>query len=1121
MTVEILLAPAGRGKTAHVVAAIRELPPLSPVRVLVPDQMEAVAFRGRLARAGGALGVVVQTFYGLYADVLALAAGAGARGPGESDQGLARLLPAVRHRLIQRLAERLSAAGELPYYAPACRAPGFARMLGDLFGELKRARVFPDELTPVLAGREPRLSELARLYAAYQAWLLDTGWVDADGQGWLAAIALEEHPELLSDLALLAVDSFDEFNPTQLRLLRLLADRAATTLITLTGDPENPERLAHRRFARARTALAEAFGPDPLTPFPTREGGTPLPSLPRGGAGGEVAPDPLAHLEENLFVAGARLAAAGDAVTFLEAQNRVTEAREALRWLKARVVRDGVALADVAVVARDVTPYRPFLEEVAAEFGMPVRFASGASLAASPAIAALLNLLALPLQPVNWAPRALLDALTNPYFDWSGCGLAGWRKAAADENAPLPPQPFDKPFDKLRTQLRAGSWGEAAFHHNREAGEAASPQGWGVGGAISSDAADAGRLYDVALVGQVLGGLDQWRETFRYLAGRAALEDAGQASIMDDPDASDEDEFAPRRPPSGAEAQRLSEIFEAVVARVMPPLRATLRERVAWVEALIGADPSLESELLEEDATSLYVVTRAIENAATAARDIAALRAFKDILRGLVLADAVLGNGQDVSVPYGQFVIELVQAVENVTYTVPVEGEALLVASALEARGLAFDAVALLGLAEGDFPQAEREDTLLRDADRVWLAAQGLAIEPSLQGDEATFFYQAVTRARRRLLLTRPYLADDGQPWEPSPYWSAVRALFTDAALSHARAADAVNDPASTQEHAVVAGPDQRDVSAALLAARAGGGLSPWNGDLSTLADELARRYGADQPWSSSRLETYARCPLYFWTAYVLDLEPREAPRAGFNVLTLGSIYHAVLERLYKRVPDGDPERLRAELPAIARQVYATAPQDYGFRPTPLWQHQQDELTDVLRRTLDGLIEAAGEHVPLAQELPFGLGDRPPLILQAAGGPGLRLRGYIDRIDRAPDGRLRVIDYKAGSTPISARDLAEGRRLQLPLYALAAQKALAAEVAGGFYWHITSARPSSLKLEGCDGGAAGAIETAVEHALAIAAAVRAGQFAPRPPAEGCPAACPATAFCNSYAPRSW
>ena len=90
---------------------------------------------------------------------------------------------------------------------------------------------------------------------------------------------------------------------------------------------------------------------------------------------------------------------------------------------------------------------------------------------------------------------------------------------------------------------------------------------------------------------------------------------------------------------------------------------------------------------------------------------------------------------RDVIVSYDQFVVELIQAIDGATYKTPVEGDAALVASAVEVRGLSFDSVALLGLAEGDFPRAEQEDVLLRESDRAWLADRGFAIEPRLQGD--------------------------------------------------------------------------------------------------------------------------------------------------------------------------------------------------------------------------------------------------------------------------------------------------------------------------------------------------------------------------------------------------
>ena len=1037
MTRKLLIAPAGHGKTARVIEALRALPPLAPARVIVPDRVEAGAFRRRLAQAGGALGVRVGTFYDLYADVLALAGG-------PPVGGMARLPAAVRHRLIGHLFESLADAGRITYYAPLRGASGFSRLLGQLFGELKRGRVLPEELERVLAPQEdPRLVELGRIYTAYQTWLLETGWVDAEGQGWLAALALEGDSSLLSDLALLAVDGFDEFNPTQLQVLRLLAGRAEETLVTLTGDPECPDRLAHRRPARARAALEQALDVEPVSL-----------STP-----GFQAPS-LAHLEAGLFEPQVAPAPLGDGVAFLEAQSRAAEAREALRWLKARVVRDEVPPTDVALVAREVAPYRPFLEEVAAEFGVPLRFVTGADLRSNPAIAALLTLLSLPLEPVDWSPRALLDTLSNPYFDWTTCGLAP--EASVPESSPE-----DLP-------------------------------------------ASAGRLLEVARAGQVIRGLDQWREAFRRLA-EAEREEALEVA--------EDEEEAPRHPPTQTEAEALAAVFEEIVARVTPPAQATLRERVAWLEALIGPDPAFEEPAPETDPLSLCVAARARAIPATADRDVAALQSLKDVLRGLVLAESVLNDGPETVLSHRAFVTELAEAIDEASYPTHVEGEAVLVASAVEVRGLRFDSVALLGLSEGDFPRAEREDALLREGDRAWLAEQGLPIEPRLRGDEVTLFYQAVTRARRRLLLCRPYLAEDGQAWEPSPYWTAVQGLFTETPVRHVRPTDAVDAPASEQELRRALSSDAASLAARILAARLRGLPSPWTGDLSSRQAELDERFGAHRPWSSSRLEAYAKCPFHFWAIYAMELEPRDLPQPGFDVLILGSIYHLVLERLYDRVPDGNPDRLRELLPAVAQAVYDGAPQQYGFRPTPLWERQQVELTETLERTLEGLIDVAGGYVPTAPELAFGLRGRPPLVLP--GEPVVRLRGYIDRVDRAPDGRIRVIDYKAGSSPISARRLEEGTRVQLPLYALAAQEILEGEVASGFYWHVTSARPSYLKLEKVEGGVPGAIETALAHTRRVVSTVRAGQFAPEPPDGGCPTFCPAAPFCERFTPRSW
>jgi ATP-dependent helicase/DNAse subunit B len=1063
----VLVAPAGHGKTQYCITRIQEVrakAPLVPIWVILPNQAQVMAFRRRLAEAGGALGVQLGTFYIFYAEILA-----------RVEQLTPRLLDPVQHRLLRTIVDRLCAEGRLRHYAPLRDKPGFLRLLRALVRELKRARVRREEFSGAVADGGERLVELAAIYAEYQDWLVQTDWMDAEGQGWLAASALEENPDLGCDLQLLIVDGFDEFNPTQLEVLSLLADRAAETIITLTGGTSTElsvgtyrTRIAHRRFARALAAITAALNvkPEPLAPpqFAIRNPQSAI-------------RNPLAHLEGSLFGPSPQKHPADGTVSFIEAQNRSQEVRCALRWVKARLVRDEMSPHEVAVIARSLVPYRLFLQETAAEFGLPLRLAEGADLLTNPAVAALLSLLSLPV--LDWPRRQVVDAWRNPYFNWSGVG--------------------------------ADSIGEG----------------------------DADRLDAAARAGLVIQGIDQWTE---------ALDRLAQIKLATEAVAEDED-LAPPEVPAGAEAAALRREFEAFVNRVTPPPEATVRDYAAFVENLVGDDPKLATRFQSpEDAIegSLGIVARAQETAPTAQRDVAALRAFKDVLRGLVLAESVLGRG--IPIPYARFYAELRGAVEGASYTVPSEPKVstVLAASVLDARGLSFRAVALLGLSEGEFPQAEREDTLLCESDRLALRDRGLPIEPRLQGDEVTFFYQAVTRARETLLLCRPYLADDGQQWEPSPYWEQVRRLL-DAPVEHVRPEDPlpVGEVASPQEliSAAAFADDQSllttwleqgdnefhrawrsaQMGALVLRARLADEPSgPHEGDLGVLADRLSTHYGPGHTWSASRLEAYAACPMLFWVGHGLELEPRTPPEEGYDVRILGSMYHRILEELYRRASDPtDADELLALLPTVAQEVFDAAPDEYGFRPTPLWDYRRQELEQILADTVAALVEASLGYTPAALEQVFGLEGQPALVIQGEGGE-LRLRGFIDRIDQGSDGRLRVIDYKAGSTPISARDLAEGRRVQLALYALAARDALGmGEVSGGFYWHIGSAKVSSLKLEKFEGGVEAALQVAADHALAYAAAVRDGHFKPRPLSGSCPTYCPAAAFCWRYTPRVW
>ena len=1016
----LLLAPAGHGKTQFVIEQIRARlasEPLSPIVVIVPNSIQAAGFRQRLCASGGALGVDVHTFHTLYSELLI-----------RVGQPIPLLLDPVRIRLLRSIVDDLCKRGEMTHFAALRDKPGFIALLRNSIEELKRARIFPDDFSASVKGLGARLEEIARVYTVYQDWLQKQNWADNEGRGWLAAIALESNPALFADTRYLAVSGFDEFNPTQLAVLSHLANRAKETLITLTGDMEHSQRAAHHRFHRAQAAITSGLNIQPEAMEST-----------------SMLSADIANVEANLFERSndfSRLpqeaTKVATTVEFVEAQTRALEVRSALRWIKARVVRDGMKLSDVAILARDLEPYRAFLEEVADEFGIPLRIVGGQPLNENPAVAALLTLLSLPAD--NWKRRALIESWRSPYFDFSQQG-------------------------------------------------------------IDSREVSAATLDEISRVGRVSQGLDQWREAFAMWEKRKVTE-------FDEDLPSDEvkskvfaEHTESARLLSVQSQETLESKFQAFVDLLTPPVHTEMKGYVAFVESLIGDDPALTTSLNEN---GLNVVACARANSATAERDVAALRAFKDVLRGLVLAESVLEND---SLAYVDFYKDLRGAVESATFSVPAES-GVFVASALDGRGLSFEAVVLMGLSEGEFPKQEREDILLRESDRAVLREHGLPLETKLHGDEATFFYQAITRARQKLLLTRTYLAEDGQAWEPSPFWEEINRLNGTSSTVRIRGDAGLVDSAEAASNVewVESARDLRDIhiqnGIEVLRAR----MDPkaagiYEGELF----DLSERFGAAHGWSASRLESYGTCPFEFFIAYAMELEPRVEAEEGFDVRMLGSMLHKILEDVYSGV----------ELTMAAGKVFASAPEEYGFRPTALWTQQQAELLRALEKTIDELNKVSQGYTPKKMEARFGMGE-PSLVLQTSAGE-VRLHGYIDRLDAAPDGSLRVIDYKAGSAAISASHLKEGRRLQLPIYALAARDALGlGDVSSGFYWHIQKAEASSLKLEKFEGGVNGAFETAIAHIGRHVTGIRAGHFEPKAPEEGCPSYCPAVNFCWRY-----
>ena len=173
---------------------------------------------------------------------------------------------------------------------------------------------------------------------------------------------------------------------------------------------------------------------------------------------------------------------------------------------------------------------------------------------------------------------------------------------------------------------------------------------------------------------------------------------------------------------------------------------------------------------------------------------------------------------------------------------------------------------------------------------------------------------------------------------------------------------------------------------------------------------------------SPSRASDFKQCPLLY-RFRAIDRLPEPPSTAQVR----GSVVHAALEQLYALpAPDRVPETAMSLVePAWDRVVAAQPDLADDIEPAV-----RAELLEEARALLSGYyrLEDPTRFDPESceQRVEVELAD------------GTLLRGFVDRIDVAPTGEVRVVDYKTGKAPSEARALAEFKAMfQMKFYAVA------------------------------------------------------------------------------------
>jgi ATP-dependent helicase/nuclease subunit B len=410
---------------------------------------------------------------------------------------------------------------------------------------------------------------------------------------------------------------------------------------------------------------------------------------------------------------------------------------------------------------------------------------------------------------------------------------------------------------------------------------------------------------------------------------------------------------------------------QAAIAREATRLEAARPVLVELLDTLRGLDgrrtPAGHVRVLRQTLRRLGFrpVPRGEDVPIAARRDARAAERFEETLAALAGVTRELGLEP---MPLADFLRLVVAALEPLEVEDPVERTGSVRAlSVLDARGLDFDTVYLVGLDDGTFPAPRAESPLWPDVMKREIGplaaevvrrklgprAEGLPLggllrtarEASLE--DPFLFFLALSMAEREIVLSYPEMNESGNPTVPSPYLDEVRACLSTAlpetkldptalvplAEESCEVAELIGRAAlerwsrrreAERDRLAPALADARPALAERLAAidrralieerRSRYFLATRTSDhKEAFADGFVGRLTegpgvlsarlAGMRWSPSRLEALGACGFRFFSHYMLGLDEDNDPETGVGYMESGTLVHAVLERFFTAYP--------------------------------------------------------------------------------------------------------------------------------------------------------------------------------------------------------------------------
>lgn len=429
---------------------------------------------------------------------------------------------------------------------------------------------------------------------------------------------------------------------------------------------------------------------------------------------------------------------------------------------------------------------------------------------------------------------------------------------------------------------------------------------------------------------------------------------------------------------------------------------------------------------------------------------------------------------------------------------IPQKGDTISVGTLIRTRPVEPRAVVIIGANEGILPLEPSTDGLFSIDEKLYFSANNFVpvqLDEIKLKEEKAAIYRIVSKPSEELYISYAMADLDGQELRPSELVERVKTVFPNLNIRGDIVGE-VNSPAEALRHVVInlrtkSASELSDVDIGVLRWFYKNRRSTYDAVMDSLAYkndpdalgcEIATKIfsydGKNIKLSASSINSYFECPFKYYVEK--GLKPIEEREFYSDPRSIGDIYHRFVMEAAKKILDGEDYAKLASsgddeevyeivsniLDSIATQYNEGLYISSGYGEFII-DRIKEICTEALRAIAEQLNSPSLESADF--ETKFGRGCKLPPIEMKIDGACVYVEGTIDRadyIDVADEKRIRIIDYKTG-TSIDKPDFArmkQGYKMQLMIYMMSAISS-GYKPAGMFYIHLNDKEKKDEKAE--------------------------------------------------------